>query len=455
MSPPDIDVLIIGGGPAGACSALYLAKRGLKVRILEKDRFPRFHVGESLLPSLNPLFDELGLTEPLSKVTRVPKNGAEVAMAWQDSGAQLNFAEGQPWGHASSFNVERAVFDKVLLDHAAAQPNVEIRQDTAVTGIEHLRDNDCRLMTTDGPMDARLVLDCSGQATVLGRLLGSKQVIPGHRKIAFMGHFKGAQRLTGESSGFISVVMADDAWFWFIPIDEERTSIGMVMDKDSINQMRRQGVKPGQELAWALPRTPCLAKRLQNATYPESNGCVSDFSYHCSPGADAGYLMVGDAEAFLDPVFSSGLYLAVAGARDATQAAAKILNGDDAPAARKAYLEQVAERRKFFFHYIKLFYSHAFREFLIEGKGPLGIHRALIAVLSGRCERLPLSMRWRLGLLNFMHRIQKRTPTILRPKEGWSIIENRKTPRDRAMGNAAATRVSAPQVPPGTINSSP
>lgn len=433
MSDLDTDVLIIGGGPAGACAALYLAKQGIRSRIIEKDSFPRFHVGESLLPSINPMLAELGLLEPLAKADKVPKNGAEIVMGWQETGAFLHFKQGEPWGEVDTFNIERAVFDKVLLDHAAEQDGVEVRQGVAVTGIDQLRDDFCRVRTAEGEMTARLVLDCTGQGTLLGRTLKSKKMIAEHRKVAFMGHFENVHRLTGDASGFISLVMANDAWFWMIPIDQQRTSIGMVMDKSSVSEMRRQGVSPGGELAWALPRVPCLARRLTDARFPESNGTVADFSYHCTPGAGPGYMMVGDAEAFLDPVFSSGLYLALAGARDAAQAAASILQGGDPEAARTRYLGLVADRKKFFFHYINLFYSHPFRELLLEGKGPLGVHRALVAVLSGRCEKIPLGMRWRLGLLNFFHRLQKNKARAVPASDGWSILRNERTERDVAI----------------------
>lgn len=432
------EVLIIGGGPAGACAAMYLAKRGVRSRILEKDQFPRFHVGESLLPSINPMLDELGLLEPLARLPKVPKYGAEVALGWQETGAHLHFKLGKPWGEQDTFNIERAVFDKALLDHARMQDAIEVHDGVAVTGVKQLRDDGCVVQTTDGEMQARIVLDCSGQATVLGRLLKRKHVIEAHRKVAFMGHFKKVKRLTGDASGFISLVMADDGWFWVIPIDEERTSIGMVMDKSAIGQMRRSGVAPGRELAWALPRTPCLAARLESAEYPDTNGTIADFSYHCSPGAGPGHLMVGDAEAFLDPVFSSGLYLAITAARDAAHTTQAILSGSDPEASRRRYLKQVAQRKSFFFRYINLYYSHPFRELLLQGEGPLGVHRALIAVLSGRCEKIPFAMRWRLSLLNVFHRMQSHKPNAVPEQCGWSILRNEKTTRDQAIATLKA-----------------
>jgi len=444
MTPTDTthDVLIIGGGPAGSCAALYLARRGIRSCIVEKDTFPRFHVGESLIPSVNPMLDELGLTGPLSQLPTVPKHGAEIALAWQETGTRLFFRQGRPWCETSTFNVERATFDQTLLDHAAAHDLIEVRHGVSVTGIDRLRDNDCRVQTSDGVMSARLVLDCSGQGTVLGRLLNCKHVLADHRKVAFMGHFTGVDRLPGEASGFISLVLADDAWFWCIPIDERRTSIGMVMDKSSIGAMRQQGVERGQELAWALPRTPCLAQRMTRAESPESNGVVGDFSYHCDPGAGDGYLMVGDAQAFLDPVFSTGVHLAIAGARDAAEAAHDILHGGDAATARRRYLERGTARKTFFFHYINRYYTHAFREVLVVGRGPLGLHRALIAVLAGRCERLPWAMRWRLAVLDQLHRLQHRWGKAVPQRQGWSVLRNQRTDRTQALH----TLQSAPRV---------
>ena len=196
--------------------------------------------------------------------------------------------------------------------------------------------------------------------------------------------------------------------------------------------MRKQGVTAGEELAWAIGRTPLLAKRTANATFPEMTRSVSDFSYTCAPGAGNGYLMVGDAEAFLDPVFSSGLHLAIASAIDAADAVDHILKNDNPQAAQQRFLERGASRRRFLFHYIKLYYSHSFREMLLHGSGPLGVHRALIAVLAGRCEDIPLSMRWRLKLLDYFHGRQKAKGNIIPKRDGWSIIKNQQTTREEA-----------------------
>ncbi|MEM6750766.1 MAG: FAD-dependent oxidoreductase, partial [Planctomycetota bacterium] len=202
MSETTPDVLIIGGGPAGACAAIDLARRGHAVTILEKDDFPRFHVGESLLPSINPLLDRLGLTQALAQAPKVVKRGAEIVGAGQDAGARLYFRVSKPWGLPETFNIERAVFDKTLLDHAASRDGVTLEQGVAMTGVDHLRDGDCQLQTTDGPRRARIVLDCSGQGAVLGKQLGLKKTLTNHRKVAFVGHFTGVKRLEGDAHGF-------------------------------------------------------------------------------------------------------------------------------------------------------------------------------------------------------------------------------------------------------------
>eukprot|EP00752_Nemacystus_decipiens_P015802 g14112.t1 len=433
MSQPPTDVLIIGGGPAGACCAIALGRLGYTADIIEKEQFPRFHVGESLLPSVNPMLHDLGLTETLQKLPTITKRGAEIVGAGQqDNGAMLYFESGKQWGQTETFNVERSVFDKALLDFAAEQPNVRLYQGVSVQSIEKLTQGDCELQTSSGPMRAKIVIDCSGQSTVLGKHLGTKKVIQNHRKVAYTGHFTGVERLKGDAAGFITLVMANEGWFWAIPIDETRTSIGMVVDKTASTAMRRQGVKPGEELAWAIQRTPLLAKRTANANFPEMTRSVSDFSYTCSPGAGDGYLMVGDAEAFLDPVFSSGLHLAIASALDAADTVDRIVKNDNPQAARQRFLDRGAARRRFLFHYINLYYSHPFREMLLNGTGPLGVHRALIAVLSGRCEDIPFSMRWRLKLLDFFHARQKAKGNIIPAQDGWSILENQPTSRDQA-----------------------
>ena len=200
MKQDRTDVLIIGGGPAGSCAAIDLARRGYTVDIIDKDHHPRFHVGESLLPSVNPLLDGLGLTQTLSKLPTVAKLGAEIVGAdQQGTGTLLYFKDGKRWGHTETFNIERSVFDHALIQHAAGLDNVRVHQGVAAKTIERLGDGDCAIATNAGTMHARLVLDCSGQATVLGRHFGTKRPVENHRKVAFTGHFTGVDRLEADA----------------------------------------------------------------------------------------------------------------------------------------------------------------------------------------------------------------------------------------------------------------
>ena len=424
MSDTSFDVVIIGGGPAGASCAAHLAKKGHKVALYEQDAFPRFHVGESLLPEITPHLERLGVMDKIAAMPQVKKTGVEFGFAWQDIGTLFDFSLAAPWGDRDTFNVERAPFDSLLMAHAEAC-GATLLKEQKVTAASQLKDGDCQLETSSGTVHCKLVMDCSGQGSLLGRTLNLKKGFPSHRKTAFINHFANFKRLDGEKEGYPAIVMADDGWFWAIPINKTYTSIGFVADKTTVQRMRKENVPIGGELTWALERCPLLRGRLgEGDIIYGKNKVVADFSYQCHPATADGYILVGDAAAFLDPVFSSGLYLALAGAESASEAAHQILTGQSAPAARAKYLKHFENRKRVFFKYIRLFYDHAFREMLVQGRGPLGVHRALIAFFTGKVDPIPFGMGWRLKLMDYFLARHKKTGNTVPTREGWSLFDN-------------------------------
>ena len=407
-------MLIIGGGPAGATTAMLLARAGVRAVLLEKTTHPRFHIGESLLPRNFDLLGELGLIEPLRRLPHVRKFGAEFGMGDASKVSRFNFTEGFI-PNAETFNIERALFDKMVLDEARAAGG-DVRENTGVKKVLRLADNDVAVETDGGEtLTARYLVDASGQSAVLARHLGIREPAkePHLQKVAYFEHFEGVQRLEGQDEGHPTIVMCDEGWFWLINIDERRTSIGLVLDA---GVAKRTGVPADRMLAWGMARCPLVRERCANATGPATNHVIANFSYRCRPYAGDGYFLVGDAAAFLDPIFSTGVCLGMIQAREAAGHLAAILSGRTTPAdARRRFIRFTDGSTRVFFKLIRQFYDHSFRELFLNGTGPLDMHRAVLAVLAGNVFPRPSwRLRWRLAAFDACVKINRFVPLVPR-----------------------------------------
>jgi flavin-dependent dehydrogenase len=421
---PAYDVLVIGGGPGGAIAALELARRKFRVLVLEKSPFPRFHIGESLVPHTYALLKELGLEQAVKKVPHMEKWGAEFAMGDcpSDRTSRFTFDTSYIPG-GMTLNVERAGFDAALLREARAA-GAEVRTRVGVKKILRLNDGDVAVKADDGEtLTARYLLDASGQATVVAKHLGTKRPLGDacFQKVAYFGHFEGVKRLAGAEEGHPAIVMAEEGWFWIINIDAKRTSIGFVADASITKTL---GVPADRLLAWAIQRCPLLRERTENATPPERNEVIANFSYRCRPFAGEGYYLVGDAAAFIDPIFSTGVYVATIGALKAADAVTEVLRGRAKPAkARNEYVRHMEGGTSVFFKLIRQYYDHSFRELFLNAVGPHDIHRAVLAALAGHVFPKPVwALRWRLALFNAFVVINKFVPVVPR-RQRFSLLK--------------------------------
>ena len=377
------DVIIIGAGPAGSTSALLLARQGFKVIVLEKGKFPRFHIGESILPQNFPLVQELGLEEALFRLPHLKKYGAEFGMGDDHKTTRFNFDSALIPG-SNTFNIERAHFDKMLMDEARAA-GADVREETGVKQISKLTHGDCSVVVDGGKtLSSKIILDASGHGTVVGRHLGLRKPVADTNlhKVAYLEHFDHVERLPGNEDGHPTIIMTTEGWFWLIGLNEKTTSIGFVTHPDFI---KRVNVPANRMLQWAIARCPVVRHRMRDAVGPATNQVLADFSYTCKPFAGDGYFMVGDAACFLDPIFSTGVFLAMQGGLEAAEAVDVGLRAGDLSARTFVRYERIVRKRYHHFRRFAVgFYDPAFRElWFTPSRKRLGIYGTIVAVLAG------------------------------------------------------------------------
>lgn len=330
------DVLVIGGGPAGSTVSALLAEKGWAVTQLEKDTHPKFHIGESLLPMNLPILDKLGVLDEVDQIG-IRKYGVEFNCESRNKPTTYYFENALNKNHPYAYEVQRAKYDKILFNNAKRK-GVTTLESMRVVNVEFNSDGSSTIDAQDngGGMHqwhAKFLVDASGRSTFLGNKFKTKQRSKQHNSAAIFGHFEGVERRQGKDEGNISVYWFEHGWFWFIPFKDGTMSVGAVCWPYYLNS-RSVGVE--QFLMDTLALCPGAMERMREARLISPVTATGNFSYRLKNMYGKGYLIIGDAFAFIDPVFSSGVLLGMNGAMHAAEVVDGILR-DPASASQRLH----------------------------------------------------------------------------------------------------------------------
>jgi flavin-dependent dehydrogenase len=342
------EVIVIGGGPAGSTVAALVAEAGHSVQLFEREQFPRFSIGESLMPDTYWTFKRLGVLDKLKASAFPRKHSVQFFGKSGRSSAPFYFADNNPHESSVTWQVQRGEFDKMLLDNAG-EKGAEIHQGARVLevlfdGVAEMgasrsdvapaipRATGVRAKLADGEtrdFTAQVVVDATGQSALIGRKLKLTAPEPQLKKASIYTHYRGGHRDEGIDEGATLILHSEnrDSWFWYIPLPEDKVSVGVVGAIDYLVQGREEDAQTifDQELAICAP----VQERLQGAEQLLPVKTTKDFSYHASRIAGEGWVLVGDAFCFLDPMYSSGVFLALKSGEMAADAIGEALAKGD------------------------------------------------------------------------------------------------------------------------------
>jgi flavin-dependent dehydrogenase len=395
MTPEICDVVVIGGGPGGSTAAALLARRGYKVIALEKAHHPRFHIGESLLPMNLPVFQRLGVLDKV-RALGVYKRGADFEADNELGYNTYAFARAIGNSPPHAYQVWRQDFDQMLYQHAR-ECGADAREGHEVVAAEQRGPRETRIdVRTDTGVSyaitASYVVDASGRDAFLSTKKKLRRKNNQHQSAAIFGHYRHAETRAGEDEGNISIYRFEHGWMWMIPLPEGVMSVGAVCRPDYLKQ--RKG-RTAEFLRDTLQRSPALWQRVERADLIGDEVRVTgNYSYDSTQMAGPGWVLVGDAFAFLDPVFSSGVYLAMSGAERAVDVVDGALRDPTAETSllRKLERRQRAGMARFSF-FIHRFNGPVMKQMFRHPRNTWQVEQAVISMLAGDLFDTPKVLR--------------------------------------------------------------
>ena len=358
------DCIVMGAGPAGSTVAALVAEAGLRVLLVERETMPRFHVGESLMPETYWTLERLGVLDQMKSSAHPIKRSVQFVSHTGKQSQPFYFQRHDPRESSNTWQVLRSEFDLMLYENAAAK-GATCRDATRVLDVRMTGDraHGVRLQCSGGDseeVEARVVVDATGGQALMANRLGLRVDNPKLRKAAIWGYYENARRDEGDNSGATIILHTRDkkAWFWYIPLADNVTSIGVVADRDYLLSGRGA---PEDVFAEELANCPAVVERLVDATLVSKFRVAKEFSYSTRRSAGDGWVMVGDAFGFIDPIYSSGVYFALRSGEMAADCIVEAIRSGDTSAGRLgSWTPEFLAATRWIAKLVDAFYTDAF-----------------------------------------------------------------------------------------------
>jgi flavin-dependent dehydrogenase len=384
----DFDFAVAGGGPAGSSAAISLAQHGHSVVLFERETFPRFHIGESLLSTANDAFAALGVTKQMESASFPAKWGARLFTHDGRSGRYVDFTDVREVTRPQTYQVCRAEFDRILLERAR-EVGVDVREGCNVITCE--LGPDAAILDVASCGDAatrhlrvRALVDATGRGGLLARKFNLRTEEPRLANIAIFSHYTNVPRLEGPRPDDIRLIARNDAgWFWLIPISKELTSVGVVLPKALYHRLANGS--PEETLNRTISDTPIVAELMREARREWPVRVEKDFSYSASVYAGNRWILAGDAGSFLDPVFSTGVSIAMeSGIEAAGELHRALMRNNFSDASFAAFSRRQRKRFETFRRFVVGFYTPQFRDVFFSPEPPSLVFRSVVTMLAGK-----------------------------------------------------------------------
>jgi geranylgeranyl reductase family protein len=409
---PEYDVAIIGGGPAGSTAACVLAQHGRKVVVLEREKFPRFHIGESLLPYSMNAFERLGVQEKLKAIS-MEKIGGEVASSCGSRKVRFYFRTGFRLEQTKSYQVKRADFDKLLLDHAA-EAGARVHEEAHVEKVEFASDSVSLSVKMEGEtkgVTARYLIDCSGRNSVVGSLFKLRMPYESLQKFSVFAHYEDVPLRDREELNLTRLIRGRDFWFWMIAVSETRVSVGVVTDTSRFRELKKS---PEEALEYFIQNSREMQERMQGARQVSQVYSISDYSYRNSRFTGDRWMLAGDAAGFIDPIFSTGVFLAILSGEQCADALNDVLDHPRRQGALfRKYEKNLRRVMGKYLRFVEAWYRPEFIEVFTNPVEHLNLVGAVNASLAGNVGN-SFALWWRMEVFYLVLFLQRHISLVPR-----------------------------------------